>query len=127
MKQHDLSYWEALAERYFLAETTEEEEVQLRKFLCSTQALDPRFDEIRATMSYLHVCRPKRKVSIRLPFRAIAIAACLCIAMFLGWYQYHQHNISCVRIAGEDIEADASLLMQKQMTEMFNSLDQSDR
>ena len=127
MKQHDLSYWEALAERYFLAETTEEEEAQLRKFLCSTQARDPRFDEIRATMSFLHVCRPKSKPYLKHPIRAIAIAACLCIAMFLGWYQYHQNNISCVRIAGEDIEADASLLMQKQMTEMFNSLDQSDR
>ena len=141
MKQHDLSYWEALAERYFLAETTEEEEAQLRKFLCSTQARDPRFDEIRATMSFLHVCRqaspvpsrggvsgtpsPWERVGERL--KVIAIAACLCIAMFLGWYQYHQHNISCVRIAGEDIEADASLLMQKQMTEMFNSIDQSDR
>ena len=127
MKQHDLSYWEALAERYFLAETTEEEEAQLRRFLCSTQARDPRFDEIRATMSFLHICRPKRKAAMRLPLRAIAIAACLCIAMLLSWYQYRQHNISCVRIAGEDIEADASLLMQKQMTEMFNSLDQSDR
>jgi len=124
MKQHDLSYWEALAERYFLAETTEEEEAQLRKFLCSIQARDPRFDEIRATMSFLHICRPKRKPSMGLPLKAIAIAACLCIAMFLGWYQYHQHNISCVRIAGEDIEADASLMMQKQMTEMFNPLDQ---
>lgn len=127
MKQHDLSYWEALAERYFLAETTEEEEAQLRKFLCSTQARDPRFDEIRATMSFLHVSRPNRKAAMRLPLRAIAIAACLCIAMLLSWYQYHQHYISCVRIAGEDIEADASLLMQQQMTEMFNSLDQSDR
>ena len=124
MKQHDLSYWEALSERYFLAETTEEEEAQLRKFLCSKAAQDPRFDEVRATMSYLHVCRPTRKASIRLPFRAIAIAACLCIAMFLGWYQYHQQNISTVRIAGEDTEADASLLMQKQMTEMFNPIDQ---
>lgn len=141
MKQHDLSYWEALAERYFLAETTEEEEAQLRKFLCSIQARDPRFDEIRATMSFLHICRqaspvpseegvngtpsPWERVGERL--KVIAIAACLCIAMLLSWYQYRQHNISCVRIAGEDIEADASLLMQQQMTEMFNSLDQSDR
>ena len=124
MKQHDLSYWEALAERYFLAETTEEEEAQLRKFLCSIQARDPRFDEIRATMSFLHICRSKRKPSMGLPLKAIAIAACLCIAMLLSWYQYRQHDISTVRIAGEDIEADASLLMQRQMTEMFNPIDQ---
>ena len=129
-----LSYWEALAERYFQAETTEEEEAQLRKFLCSTQARDPRFDEIRATMSFLHVCRQASSVPSKggvngtpSPWerlKVIAIAACLCIAMFLGWYQYRQHDISTVRIAGEDIEADASLLMQRQMTEMFNPIDQ---
>jgi len=135
MKQHDLSYWEALAERYFQAETSEREEAELRKFLCGSQAQDSRFDEIRATMSLLHVCRqvsPKRGVNHagegnpslseraggRL--RIIAVAACLCIAMFLGWYQYQQHNISSVRIAGEDVEADASQLMQQQMAEMFN-------
>lgn len=131
MKQRDLSYWEQMAERYFLAETSKEEEAQLRKFLCSSQAQDSRFDEIRATMSLLHVCRqasPKRGVNYadegtpspwgRL--RIIAVAACLCVAMFLGWYHYQQRNISSVRIAGEDVEADASLLMQRQMAEMFN-------
>ena len=116
-----------MAERYFLAETTENEEAQLRKFLCSSEAQDSRFDEIRATMSYLQVSRPKKDVSVKLPLKAIAVAACLVIAMFLGWYQYQQYNISSVRIAGEDIETDASVVMQKQMAEMFNSLDLNDR
>lgn len=127
MTQHDLSYWEEMAERYFLAETTDEEEVQLRRFLCSSQAQDSRFDEIRATMSLLYVSRPKRRLYVKHPYRAIAVAACLCVAMFLGWRQYQQHNISSVRIAGEDVEADASLLMQQQMAEMFNPIDQSNR
>ena len=55
--KHELSYWEALAERYFSAETTDEEEALLRSFLCSKEAQDSRFDEVRATVSYLHVCR----------------------------------------------------------------------
>lgn len=127
------SYWEQMAERYFLAETSEEEEAQLRKFLCSSQAQDPRFDEIRATVSLLHVSRQTSPVSSQSGkgtpslseragerLRIIAVAACLCIAMFLGWYHYQQRNISSVRIAGEDVEADASLLMQRQMAEMFN-------
>ena len=126
MKQHDLSYWEDLAERYFLAETSEQEEAELRRFLCGDEAQDPRFDEVRATMAYLHVCRPKRKPVIKLPLRAVAVAACICLAAFLGWYQYQQYNISNVRVAGQDVEADASLLMQKQMAEMFNPIDQSD-
>ena len=32
MKQHDLSYWEALAERYFQAETTEAEARELAAY-----------------------------------------------------------------------------------------------
>ena len=124
----ELSYWEDLAERYFQAETSEMEEAELRKFLCSDAARDHRFDEIRATMSLLHVSRPKRKTFVmRHPLGTITVAACLCVAAFLGWHQYQQHNMNCVRIAGKEIEADASLLMQQQMTEMFNPIDQSDR
>ena len=123
--KRDLSYWEDLAERYFQAETTEAEEARLCRFLCSDEARDARFDELRATMSYLYVCRPKYKSGAKVPFRYIALAACLSAIAFLGWYQYQQYNISTVRMAGEDIEeADASLLMQEQMTAMFNPIDQ---
>lgn len=130
--KHELSYWEDLAERYFSAETTDEEEALLRKFLCSKEAQDSRFDEVRATVSYLHVCRqsfspdaaPARREKVGL---LLAIAASLCIAAFLGWQEYREYNISSVRMAGEDIEADASLLMQQQMTEMFNPIDPSER
>ena len=118
-----LSYWEAMAERYFRAETTEEEEAQLCRFLCSSQAQDARFDEIRATVSFLNVSRPKSpkiRPYVKHPLRAVAVAACLCIVVLLGWYQDHQHNISSVRIAGETVEADAQQLMQQQMAEMFN-------
>ena len=123
---YELSYWLAMTERYFLAETTEEEEARLRKFLCSSEGQDPRFDEVRATMAYLQVCREASPVPSKGGGKHplyIAVAACLVIAMFLGWYQYQQYNISSVRVAGEDIETDASMVMQKQMAEMFNSLD----
>lgn len=125
MKQRDLSYWEDLAERYFLAETTEAEEARLRRFLCSEEARDARFDEVRATMSYLYAATQKHSPKVGTGRRlAIAVAASLLVA-FLGWYQYQQYNISTVRIAGQDIEeADASMLMQEQMTAMFNPLDQ---
>jgi hypothetical protein len=51
----------------------------------------------------------------------LAIAACLSAIAFLGWFQYQQQDISCVRIAGQSVEADASLLMEQQLTEMFSS------
>lgn len=121
MTQHDLSYWEELAQRYFLAETTDEEERQLRNFLCTKEAQDARFDEIRATLSYLHVSRAQHPQPVRHPFRALAIAACLSAITFLGWYQYQQQNISSVRVAGQAVEADASQLMEQQLAEMFSS------
>ena len=121
MTQHNLSYWEEMAERYFLAETTDEEEQRLRKFLCTQEAQNARFDEIRATLSYLHVSRAQHTPPIKHPLKALAVAACLGAVAFLGWYQYQQQNISSVRIAGQDVEADASLLMEHQLTEMFSS------
>lgn len=143
----DLSYWEEMTERYFLAELTEQEEARLRRFLCSDEARDARFDEARATMSYLYVAQAEAspapseggerqspamsggRINPPLLWRrrgrlAIAVAASLLVA-FLGWHQYRQYNVSSVRMAGEDIEeADASLLMRQQMTAMFNPLDQ---
>ena len=121
MTQHDLSYWEEMTERFFLAETTEEEERQLRKFLCTCQAQDARFDEIRATLSFLNVSRAHQNPSVKHPLRALAIAACLSAIAFLGWYQYQQQNTCSVRIAGQTVEADASLLMEQQLAEMFSS------
>ena len=121
MTQHNLSYWEEMADRYFLAETTDEEEQRLRKFLCTKEAQNARFDEIRATLSYLHVSRAQHTPPIKHPLKALAVAACLGAVAFLGWYQYQQQNISSVRIAGQDVEADASLLMEHQLAEMFSS------
>lgn len=122
MTQHNLSYWEEMAERYFLAETTDEEEQRLRKFLCTKEAQDDaRFDEIRATLSYLHVSRAQHTPPIKHPLKALAVAACLSAIAFIGWYQYQQQNISSVRIAGQTIEADASQLMEQQLAEMFSS------
>ena len=67
MTQHDLSYWEEIAQRYFLAETTDEEEQLLRKFLCTKEAQDASFNEVRATLSYLHVSNAQHTPSVKLP------------------------------------------------------------
>lgn len=122
MTQQDLDYWEEVARRYFQAETTEEEERQLRRFLCTPAAQDGRFDAVRATVSFLHAGRRPR-LRIRRAVQAAAIAACLCAACFVGWHQYRQgHGTSSVRIGGEVARADASQVMQRQMNEMFSTL-----
>ena len=110
-----------MTERFFLAETTEEEERQLRRFLCTNHAQDPRFDEIRATLSYLDVCKTQQPSRTNYMLRTLAVAACLSAIAFLGWHQYHQQDISSVRIAGQTVEADACQLMEQQLAEMFSS------
>lgn len=47
--------WRQLAEKYFEAETTDEEERQLKQFVCTPEAQDPVFDELKAVIGYLAV------------------------------------------------------------------------
>ena len=126
MNQHDLAYFKALTERYFKAETTEDEEAELRSFLSTNAALDPHFRDLRATFALLHEReRHTRRRPAAHRFRLVAAAACLLVAVFLGWKHYQSYNQTYVRIAGEKVEADASQLMQKQMEEMFNTIEPS--
>lgn len=123
MKQHDLQYWQEMAERYFQAETSEQEEAMLRSFLCTAEARDSRFDEIRATLGFLCAGsrRSRRFPSLDRRLKVACIAACLGAIAFVGWYHSQRQDISSVRIAGKSVEADASALMQKQMKEMFST------
>ena len=61
----DVDFWLNLSERYFNAETTEEEEEALKRFVASEQSkadgIDERarntFEEVRATMSLMSVAK----------------------------------------------------------------------
>lgn len=91
-------YYLDLAGRWFDAETTEAEELELRNFLAGTE--DPSFDEVRAAFGYLAAERaaeeaPQKDVSRELPssasqrtllrfWPAVAVAASVAAAFFLG-------------------------------------------
>lgn len=55
MNERDRQYWQTMAERYFDAQTTDEEELLLRQFAATTD--DPAFDELRAVLGYSAVAR----------------------------------------------------------------------
>ena len=59
--------WLQLAEKYFEAETSDEEERQLKLFLCSAKAQDPAFDELKAVMGYLAVGKSRLGRSVMSP------------------------------------------------------------
>lgn len=50
---HEAEYWDRLIERYYNAETTEEEERSLRRFLASKEGSDSRYDETKAVMGFI--------------------------------------------------------------------------
>ena len=78
-------YWIKLSSKYFEAETTEQEEQELRQFAATCQ--DPDFDELRAVMSYLEVARSNKNGAIRRKFftRSL-IAASLALVMGISLF-----------------------------------------
>ncbi|MBQ2787292.1 MAG: hypothetical protein IJF00_04950 [Bacteroidaceae bacterium] len=48
-----LAYWQQLAERYFEADTSDEEERLLKAFLATPAADNPHFDTIKAVMGFI--------------------------------------------------------------------------
>ena len=56
----DRQYWLRLSERYFEAETTEEEERELRRFAAQTS--DPDFRELQAVMGFTTIARSSKSL-----------------------------------------------------------------
>lgn len=108
----DFTYYNQLAERYFEADTTAEEERKLAAFLCLSEASAPCYDEVRATMGYIVTARRRPKPTRRLiPYACRwAAAACLFLVACSWWVYHHQYGADedcIVYIAGERVKNDA--------------------
>lgn len=105
-------YWLELAERYFAAETTPQEEEALRRFLASPQGNGREFDELRAVMGYLSVGRKEhraenrrlRRPSARLrPWMYAAAAVALLLTVVVPLVQREmsgEENVCVVYVHG---------------------------
>ena len=100
-KNKDMEYWLAMSERYFDAQTTDEEEKELLHFLASNAAKDPAFNEIKAVMGYLHtgrsVARKEKSLNRRTINKAIqwaSIAACAAAIAVIGTYIGKQDTLA---------------------------------
>ena len=92
-------YWIKLSNKYFEAETTEQEDQELRRFAATCQ--DPDFDELRAVMSYLEVGRSNNNLAIRRGFfKQSLIAASLALVMGISLFVAAQID------RGQDHKAD---------------------
>lgn len=133
MDNKDKQYWLQLSERYFEAETTAEEERQLRAFASTTD--DPDFNALRATMGYLAVSRRKvfkartaKSLSLTIG-RYAGIAASVLLVFGLTWFMIAQRAVSeeCVAyVHGQRVDDPNRViaLMQVNLQEM--NIDASD-
>ena len=76
----DNDYWKALAERFFEAGTSEEEERELRRFIASGQA-GSEFNDVRAVMGLAAVGARRYNRRRRTVFLSVAAAAVVAVVM----------------------------------------------
>jgi hypothetical protein len=146
MRKVDYDKWHELLERYFDAQTTDEEEISLRRFLSSPEAVGNEFEEARAVMGFLCVGKEKRFERQRSLWRksawmsvAAGVALLICVGirgMFSDedlCYAY----VSGVKITdtekvlsemrqsiGQFGEAESSLDAEAQLKDMFLTMEE---
>lgn len=93
----DLEYWLAQSERYFDAQTTDEEEKALAQFLASDAANHPTFNEIKAVMGYLStgksITKKKKKHTVGKAMQWASMAACIAVSAVIGTSIYRQGTL----------------------------------
>lgn len=132
--------WDELVRRYFEAETTDEEEMRLRRFLVSEEGKDIRYDEVRAVMGFLACGRaqgaagafrseaaahevpsvPCRHRRLSVWLKACAVAAVLVlVALPVTWrLAAAGPNVCVAYVGGREVTAPDAVLEQ-----MFRSFE----
>ena len=140
MMKKDKQYWLRLSERYFEAETTEEEERELRRFAAQTS--DPDFRDLQAVMGFTAIARSSKgskgskglKVQQQAPLKPLkplklnshymGLAASVIVVLGLSLFfslSNRQQDTGCVAwVNGEKITdpTEVMALMQNTMLEM---------
>ena len=91
-KKNNIAKWLHIAEKYFDATATAEEEKALASFLATEESNTPEFDEIKAVMGYIYTARavdkrentPKKKADRRFITRWMTAAAMVAIVTGIG-------------------------------------------
>lgn len=136
----DKQYWLRLSERYFEAETTEEEERELRRFAAQTS--DPDFCDLQAVLGFTAIARSSKgskgskglKVQQQAPLKPLkplklnshymGLAASIIVVLGLSLFfslSNRQQDTGCVAwVNGEKITdpTEVMALMQNTMLEM---------
>lgn len=114
---HPLERWKELAERYFEAQTNDEEEQQLRCFLMTEEA-GKEFDELRAVMGFLATGKAfhqpvKKRMFPLYATRWIAAVVIGCVAGTVVWQTVDRHQNICVAYIYGEKCTDAQEVMSQ--------------
>ncbi|WP_455671959.1 hypothetical protein [Phocaeicola sp.] len=111
--------WKELVNRYFDAQTTEAEELLLRRFLVTEEAVGDEFEEARAVMGFLAVGKSvhqqekkKRSLSLK-PVRWVAAAVACCIIGITAWQMIDRRQNVCVAYIYGEKCTDAQQVMSQ--------------
>lgn len=124
MTREDKKYWLELAERYFEATATEEEEAALRRFLATDEAADGAFDEARAVAGFAAAGKSsrRRRTAARRRFRmAVAAAAAVVLVTVLpgllsGGGDTAEGEVCVAYVGGVEYTDEAVVLAQARST-----------
>lgn len=110
--------WKHLAEKYFEAETSDEEERLLRLFLATPEAQDPAFDELKAVMGYLavgkrlHLQQNSRPISRQVwKWRSIAAVFFCCLLSSSLYLLKQKDSNQCIAYINGQRCTDSELVM----------------
>lgn len=110
----DNDYWKALAERFFEADTSEEEERELRRFIASGQA-GSEFNDVRAVMGLAAVgARRYHRRRRRTVFLSAAAVAAVMTAVSLA----ADGGDSCVAYINGTKHTDEAIVMAQMHSTM---------
>ena len=117
--------WRKMIGRYFDAQTSDEEESALKRFLVSPEAAGREFDEARAVLGFTTVgrrlCHTRRRTALRRRIAGYSAAASVALVIaFSGWAIYSSRNqcvayINGVKCTDEDV---VMAEMRRSMREM---------
>lgn len=117
--------WRKMIGRYFDAQTSDEEESALKRFLVSPEAAGREFDEARAVLGFATVgrrlCHARRRTALRRRITGYSAAASVALVIaFSGWAVYSSRNqcvayINGVKCTDEDV---VMAEMRRSMQEM---------
>ena len=117
----ELRHIHELIDRYFNAETSEAEELRLKKILATTSYSSPEIDEAKAVFGYFAMSRGKHNVDKHRSPATVRAAATIAISLICGIALFfgnkNEENL-CEAYIGEETITDNNIVMSMMQNDL---------